>query len=225
LIKCHLVLWGGLGEEVVDAGLICDGAGGQRVVTGDHDRSDAHSAHFVEPLAHAGLDDVFEMDHPEGAGGFTVPLLGDHQRRTAGGANAVHDGTDTIGRPAAVFAHPGQNGGRRALAYPESAVCPPGRQVDSRHAGLGAERHPGGCRQLARLARPQSVPLLGQHHHGASLWSLISQAGQLRSISQLGLISVADREELTGLSVAERDGARLVQQQGVDVPGRLDRTA
>src|SRR4029453_2009754 len=97
LIKCHLVLWGGLGEEVVDAGLICDGAGGQRVVTGDHDRSDAHSAHFVEPLAHAGLDDVFEMDHPEGAGGFTVPLLGDHHRRTAGGANAVHDRTDTIG--------------------------------------------------------------------------------------------------------------------------------
>ena len=47
----HLVLGRGLGEEVVDAGLLGDGGGGERVVAGDHHRADAHAAQLVEPLA------------------------------------------------------------------------------------------------------------------------------------------------------------------------------
>ena len=47
----HLVLGLGLGEEVVDAGLVGDGLGGQRVVAGDHHRADAHPAQLVEALA------------------------------------------------------------------------------------------------------------------------------------------------------------------------------
>ena len=47
----HLVFGGRLGEEVVDAGLLGDGARGERVVAGDHDGADAHRAHLGEPLA------------------------------------------------------------------------------------------------------------------------------------------------------------------------------
>ena len=68
----HLVLGGGLGEEVVDAGLCGDGLGGQRVVAGDHHGADAHRAQLVEAFAHAGLDDVLEVDHAQGAGGLAV---------------------------------------------------------------------------------------------------------------------------------------------------------
>ena len=49
-------------------GLGGDRLGGQRVVAGDHHRADAHGPQLVEPLAHAGLDDVLEVDHAEGAG-------------------------------------------------------------------------------------------------------------------------------------------------------------
>ena len=44
----HLVLGRGLGHEVVDAGLVGDGLGGERVVAGDHDRLDAHEPHLGE---------------------------------------------------------------------------------------------------------------------------------------------------------------------------------
>ena len=74
----HLVLGGGLGEEVVDAGLLRDGGGGEGVVAGDHHRADAHPSELVEPLPHALLHDVLELDHPEGAA-----ALGDDQRRAA----------------------------------------------------------------------------------------------------------------------------------------------
>ena len=47
----HLVLGRGLGEEVVDAGLLGDGRGGERVVAGDHHRADAHRPQLVEALA------------------------------------------------------------------------------------------------------------------------------------------------------------------------------
>ncbi len=46
----HLVLGRGLGEEVVDAGLVGDGRGGERVVAGDHHRADAHGPQLVEAL-------------------------------------------------------------------------------------------------------------------------------------------------------------------------------
>ena len=84
----HLVLGRRLGEEVVDAGLLGDGRRGQRVVAGDHHRADAHAAQLVEPLAHALLDDVLELDHAEG------PVALGHDERRA--AVAGHLGDDPV---------------------------------------------------------------------------------------------------------------------------------
>ena len=47
----HLVLGRRLGQEVVDAGLVGDRRGGQRVVAGDHHRADAHPPQLGEALA------------------------------------------------------------------------------------------------------------------------------------------------------------------------------
>ena len=53
----------GLGDEIVDTGLVGDRFGGQRVVAGDHDRADAHRPQFGEALLHARFDGVLEIDH------------------------------------------------------------------------------------------------------------------------------------------------------------------
>jgi hypothetical protein len=82
----HLILGGGLSEEVVHPRLGRDHLGGQRVVTGDHDGLDAHRPQLGEPLGHAGLDHVGQLDHaknPGPAGDYFgtdqrgSPLLGD----------------------------------------------------------------------------------------------------------------------------------------------------
>jgi hypothetical protein len=57
-----LVLWFRLGHEVVDARLVGDGRRGQRVVARDHDGSDTHAAELFEPLTHAWLHGVFQVD-------------------------------------------------------------------------------------------------------------------------------------------------------------------
>ena len=84
----EFVLGGGLGEEVVDAGLLGDGLGGQRVVAGDHHRADAHAAQLREAFADAVLDDVLEVDdaeHPR-----PVPVVdGDQQRRSTARGDRV----------------------------------------------------------------------------------------------------------------------------------------
>ncbi len=79
----HLVLGRRLGQEVVDPGLGGDRLRGDGVVAGDHHGADAHRAHLVEPLAHAGLDDVLEVDDAEEPGRRLAALLGHHQRRAA----------------------------------------------------------------------------------------------------------------------------------------------
>ncbi len=99
--QLHLGLGRGLGEEVVDAGLLGDRRRGQRVVAGDHDRADAHRPQLVEALADAALDDVLEVDHAERLvvarhGQRRAALqrdrldraleLGRHRRRRAGGS-------------------------------------------------------------------------------------------------------------------------------------------
>jgi hypothetical protein len=222
----HLVLGSGLGQEVVHPGLACNGASGERVVAGDHHGSNAHPPHLVEPLPHTGLDDVFEVDHPECTRWFALSLLGDHQGGTAGGADAVHNRTYTVRRPAAVLPHPSQNRCRGTLTDAEpGAICVPVGQVDAGHPGLSAERHPVGRRQLAWLPCPEPVPLFREDDDGPPLGGLVGEAGELCGVSQLDLIGVADRDELARLPVAQRNGACLVQQQGVDVTGRLHRSA
>ena len=51
LDQIHLRFGRRLGEKVVDAGLLRDGRGGQRIVAGDHDGANAHRAQAIEALA------------------------------------------------------------------------------------------------------------------------------------------------------------------------------
>ena len=218
----HLVLGRGLGEEVVDAGLVGDRLGGQRVVAGDHHGADAHPAQLVEALAHALLDDVLEVDD---ARGRARPSPSTCSATTSGVPPLVEmrvdDGADLGGRVTAVLAHPGHDGRGRALADLAATV-----EVDAAHPGLGGERHELGAGELARRALAQAV---------LAAWPARRSSGPpgsrrrgwraaRRPRARLGS-HAGDRDELGGLAVAEGDRAGLVEQQRVDVAGGLDRAA
>ena len=94
----HLGLGGGLGQEVVDAGLLGDGRRGQGIVSGDHDSPDAHLAHLVELLSDALLDHVLQLDDSENA-----RSVGHCQWGRPGPGDPLHDGVEVGGdgaRPA-----------------------------------------------------------------------------------------------------------------------------
>ena len=75
------------------------------------------------------------------------------------------------------------------------------------------------------LTLAQAVPLLGQHHDRTAFRRFVGQRGELGRVGELAIGSPGERDELGGLAIAERDRARLVEQQGVHVAGRLDGAA
>ena len=75
------------------------------------------------------------------------------------------------------------------------------------------------------LAAADAVFFLGQHDDRAAFRRLVGERGELRRVRQFLLGDAAHRLELGRLAIAERDGAGLVEQQRVDVAGRLDGAA
>ena len=170
----HLVLGRGLGHEVVDAGLVGDGLGRERVVAGDHDRLDAHDPHLGEALDHARLDGVLQVDDAEHAG-----PLGHHQRRAAGGGDPLDDRR----RGRAGAAPPCSSTQRRTeSAAPLRIERPSHSMPDMRvWAVNGTSSAPGMSTGL------EAVALLGQGHDGAPFGCLVGQRGQQDDLGQVPL--------------------------------------
>ncbi len=158
------------------------------------------------------------MDDAQDPGSVRV-LDGYQQRGAAGFGDVVGDGVRVPRDRAALLLHPGDDRTGRALAD----LAPV--DVHARHPGLGGEGDPLGTRQLALVALAQSVLLLRQYDDGAALGRLVGQRRQLGGVGDFGLRRPAHRHELGGLTVAEGDGAGLVEQQRGDVTGGLDRAA
>ena len=216
---CSLRMYGqlrlgrGLGDVVVDAGLLGDGLRGQRVVAGHHHGANAHLPEPFEAVPDAGLQNVFEHHHADDA----VPL-GD-QRAASPPA------------PATAFTCSSSNERRRC--HPSAWTCfttasdaplrmhAAVRQVDAAHAGLRGERD-----ELATpaAARPRRAPGVRRYNSTMLLPSGVSSAAlasAARSPTSAGR-EVPSGTKLGRLAVAERDRAGLVEQQRVDVAGHLD---
>ena len=175
---------------------------------------DAHAAQFREALADAALDDVLELDHAERA-----RAIGHHQRRARPGARRSRPRAAASGGSAPPCAvQPWLDRIGRALA--DLAAV----EVDAAHARLRAEGDELRAERL-HVAPANAVLLLGQHHDRAAFGRLVGQRGQLRRIGQLRGADARRRDEARRQAIAERDGAGLVEQQHVDVAGRLDRAA
>ena len=107
-----------------------------------------------------------------------------------------------------------------ASAAPLRIIVP--FEVDAAHPGRGAE---GDELVLAELALAQAELLLREHDDRAALGRLVGERRELRDLGKLPLVDARCRDELRRLPVPERDRAGLVEQQHVDVAGRLDGAA
>ena len=209
----ELALGGGLGQEVVNAGLGGDCRGGERVVARHHDGLDAHLAQVGELLLNAGLDDVLEVHNAQHAA-----ILGHDQRGAAGLGDALDGLVALLGEHAAGCLHIGAHGIGSALADLIALV------VHTGHAGRrgeGDELHT----LILECAAAQTELLLGEHDDGTAFGGLVGQRGKLGGIGQLRGIDAVDRDELGGLTVTQGDGAGLVEHEDVDVAGGLDGAA
>ena len=127
----HLVLGLRLREEVVDARLLRDRLGGERVVAGDHHRADAHRAQLGEALAKALLDHVLQVHDTESA----AVARDDERRAAAGGDAAPRSARGSSGSVPPVLLDPAARSRRRRPCGSTAAV-----EVDAAHARLGGER-------------------------------------------------------------------------------------
>ena len=146
----------------------------QRVVAGDHDRADAHAPQLVEALAHAVLDDVLEADDAEGDA-----VLGDDQRRAAGGGDAVDELVELAGGWLAAFVEMSR---RTASAAPLRIERPSMSTPLMRVCAVN-----GMSVRARELALAQVEALLGEDHDRAPLRRLVGQAGELRRVGELPL--------------------------------------
>jgi hypothetical protein len=194
-------------DEIVHAGFRGDGGGGQPVVAGDHHRADAHATHRVEARAHPRLDDVFQFDRAEQA-----LVSRHHQRGAAGPRDALHRLPEGGHRLGASRAEHGVHG---ALAVA------PWREVEARHAALRGEGHHGRVHRCSRCL--DAPPVAGEAEDGAALGRLVSQGRQHRGLGQILRGHARCGNERGRLTVAERDGAGLVERQHVHIPGGLHR--
>ena len=97
-------------------------------------------------------------------------------------------------------------------------------KIDAADARLRGERDEV-CAERSHVAPAYAVALLGQHNDGAAFRGLVGKRGELCGIRQLPFADARQGHELRRLPVAERDGARLVEKQRIDVARGLDRAA
>ena len=209
----QLVLRRGLGDEIVDAGLRRDRRRRDGVVAGDHHRADAHAAQLREPLLDVRLHDVLQMDDAD-----DPSALGEAERRSARARDALDGGVE------------GRDFGRRpaAGAGHEAANCVDGALADLAIADIRAgktrrRRERNEVRARLRLFRDgDAIALAGEGEDGAALRGLIGEAcfdGEPRGFL---LGDAGNRDDLGRHAIAEGDRAGLIEQQRVDVAGRLD---
>src|SRR5262249_30952666 len=97
-------------------------------------------------------------------------------------------------------------------------------QVNSRHAGLGAEWNELGV-VLSQFSSAQAVFLFCKYDDGAAFRRFIRQGRKLRSISQLLFRDSRGRDKTRCLAVSKSDGSGLIQKECVYVAGCFHCTA
>src|SRR5579875_576635 len=90
--------------------------------------------------------------------------------------------------------------------------------IDAAHARLSREGNELGM-VGSQLSPSKAVLLFGEHHNAASLRGFVGQTGELSGIYQILHLYIGKRNKLHRLAVTEGDGARFIQQNGVNISG------
>ena len=158
----QLLLRRRLRHEIIYARLSRDGGSGQRIVAGDHHRSDSHFAQLREALFDSAFDHVFELDHAE-----RHHVRGDDERRAAAMRDFIDSLCDRLRKNSAGGFDKSAHRFRRAFADAHGRLRAVGVKIDAAHPRLRGERHE--CRlELVHFARAQSEFLFRQDDNGAA---------------------------------------------------------
>ena len=179
----QLVFRPGLGQEVVDAGLLRDRRRGERIVAGDHHGANAHRAQAVEALAHAALHDVLEIHGAEHPRAPVVPL-GHHQRRAAGPGDPLDDA-----RPISSGTRPLPSRTQPAIASPAPFRSLIVSHVHATHAGGRARRARTTSGRASARLRDRAAAKSNISFASTTMLRpsgrLVGQRGELRPVGQL----------------------------------------
>ena len=72
---------------------------------------------------------------------------------------------------------------------------------------------------------PQSKLFFCKYHNASALRRLVSEGGKLCCIGKLSWVGSVHRNEVTGLSIAQRDCAGFVQHQNINISGCFNGSA
>src|ERR1019366_4405707 len=158
----------------------------------------------------AALDDVLELDDAEHTG-----AIGDDQRGTSLARNALHGVLDRWWKLFSERREVLDDRIRSTLA--DLALA----DVDTAHPRMRRERHEARA-ERAQVALTQIEALLREYDDTAPFRGLIGKRSQLSNIGQFLLRHAGRRQKHSSLSIAERNGARLIEEQHIDVAGCLD---
>src|SRR6201993_4389551 len=208
--QVHFILRGGLSKKVVDSCFPGNGRGGKRIVPRDHHSTYANRSQLIKTFLHAPLNDVFQLNDTERS---AIPLR-HYERSPAQHGNLFDDFPDFIRQVMPILSYVICDRVGRSLANFKAI------QVDARHAGLGAEWDEFAFVR-AQLAPAQPIFLLREHNDRATLGSFVRKRRKLGRICELLFSYARSGNKTRCLTVAERDGAGLIQQQRVYVSRSL----
>ena len=200
-----------LREEIVDAGLGGNRRRRHRIVAGDHHGADAHGAQLGKAFLDPGLHHVLEIDDAEQA-----RAIGNSQRCAAATGNRIHGAAEFLRRLLFAQAGEAEHGIDRPFAQTPLAL------IHARKSGLGGELD---HRIEAAFRHRNSEFTHRQRHDRAAFRRFIREAGDQRGLGQFGLRYARCGHEIACHTIAEGDGAGLVEQQRIDIARRFDRAA
>ena len=208
----ELVLGLGFSDEVINARFPGNGLGRERIVARDHDDADTHGPQAGKTAVNAGLEHVGQSDHTQ-----HIAVVQHHQRRCAATGHRRDQTGQSVRQGLAFLDQQAFDGIGSALAV-QIAVG----QFQAAQAGLGRKGNQSGPGRRLRFQRgPLIQQFFAQSHNGFSLRSLVAERGVHGRARQLQRLHAGQWKELRGLTVAHGNGAGLVQQKGVDIPGQF----
>ena len=146
-------------------------------------RADAHGAQLRQPLLHAALHHVLQMNHAQRA-----PAIGHRQRRSALARNSLGDFDQLRRNRAAVLAH---EIARRIRVAPLRS-CRPSRSTPLMR--VYAENGMNWASWLATSRPRKPYFAFASTTIGAALRRLVGQARKLRGVGQFAVGDAVDRE-------------------------------
>ena len=197
-------------EKSSHAGFARNRGRGQRIVAGDHHGSNAHRPEFLEALGEAWLHDVLQVDRAEH---FTA--ISHHEWRAALLGDFLDLAVDLDWK---VLADPVSNRIRRALANRATV------DVDAAHPRLGAEFDELRVRNCSPhdCAHALDAFLHRERDDALTFGGFVGERGELGRFGNGARRDPRGGIERHGLTVADGDGAGLVEKKNLHVAGGLD---